>query len=368
MGCCRVSLSILALWAFIVTQHHVAAEVRLASLAMGANGLPDECVGMLNQAVNCDKSLVWANDANTFYSEATLAALCTATCTESLSSYVSRIHSACGSSRYTAGNSLSYLAAYNAELALEKYKIVCLADSAGQRCNLLLGKLAGIDPSNQLSTAQAAPDLMCHGCAMSMIKTQLEMPLVSSADLAGAFTSLMASCKTTVNISPPGTATQWVLSTSITSTSRTGAATSAAATSTAATSCQGKTYIMQAGDTCTSVSLAHRISTTRLLAANNFKADCASFPKSGTLCIPSSAICEPRRVNFDPPRDSCADLASAANATILQMVAWNPELGTDCANLDRQTQGYTVCLSPPGGSWVNPHPSSTANATTSSIE
>ena len=55
-------------------------------------------------------------------------------------------------------------------------------------------------------------------------------------------------------------------------------------------------------------------------------------------------------VSFQSPRESCSDLARAANATVLQLIAWNPELGTDCAKLDRQTTGYTVCLSAPGGS------------------
>ncbi|KAK4097652.1 carbohydrate-binding module family 50 protein [Parathielavia hyrcaniae] len=353
----------------MVAHHHVAAEVRFGTLAQGAAGLSDECIGMLNQAVNCDRSLLWANDANSFYTDATLTALCTETCNDSLSSYASRIHSACGASRYNGGDGLSYLAAYKAELALEKFRMICLTNDAGQRCNLVLGQLAGIDPSNQLSTATAAPNLMCNACAISLIKTQLEMPLVSNADVASGFASITASCKTSVSITPPGTATQWVVSATTTAgIGNTATTTSAAASSTAAAGCQGETYTIQAGDTCTSVSLSQRISTVQLLAANNLKADCSSFPTSGTVCIPSAAKCEAHRVSYDSPSESCNDLAVAANATVLQIVAWNPELGTNCVNLARQAEGYTVCLSPPGGSWVDPYPSSATSATTTSTE
>ncbi|KAG7291439.1 hypothetical protein NEMBOFW57_001458 [Staphylotrichum longicolle] len=369
MGFRNYSLFALALGASMLSHHHVIAEVRFGTLAQGAAGLSDECIGMLNQAVNCDTSLLWASDTNTFYTDTTLTALCTETCDDSLSSYVGRIHSACGASRYNGGNGLSYLAAYKAELALEQFRMICLTNDAGQRCNSVLGRLAGIDPSNQLSTATAASDLMCNACAISVIKTQLEMPLVSNADVASGFARLTASCKTSVKITPPGTATQWIVSATTTAgTGNTATTASAAASSTVAAGCQGKTYTIQAGDTCTSVSLSQRISTVQLLMANNLRADCSSFPTSGTVCIPSAALCDAYRVSNESPSQSCKDLATAANATVLQIVAWNPELGAGCVNLARQTEGYTVCLSPPGGSWVDPHPSSTAIVTTTSIE
>lgn len=133
MGCRNYSLLIVALGASMLAHHHVAAEVRFGRLAQGAAGFSDECIGMLNEAVNCDKSLLWANDANIFYADATLTALCTETCEDSLSSYVSRIHSACGTSRYNGGDGLSYLAAYNAELALEKFRVICLTNEYEDR-------------------------------------------------------------------------------------------------------------------------------------------------------------------------------------------------------------------------------------------
>jgi hypothetical protein len=83
---------------------------------------------MLNEALNCDGSLVWANNPNTFYTDDILSALCTTTCKDSLTSYVSRIQAACGSGRYDGGDGFSYLGAYKAEIVLENFNIVCLVN------------------------------------------------------------------------------------------------------------------------------------------------------------------------------------------------------------------------------------------------
>ncbi|OIW30099.1 hypothetical protein CONLIGDRAFT_702573 [Coniochaeta ligniaria NRRL 30616] len=364
--------ALLALWAVTIVQHPVSADVVLTVLDKGVGGLPDACVGMLNQVVNCEQSLLWATDVSRFYTDATLTALCTSTCKDSLLSYVTGVQTACGNSRYDGGDGFSYLAAYNGELILENYNLVCLTNAAGQRCNSVLGRLAGINPTNQMSTAKPASNVLCDGCALSMIKTQLEMPLASNTELSSGFSALTSSCKVmTFKVTGPSTATPWVVSATSTSTTRTGSATSSTSvsTSTGSAACVGKTYTILSTDTCTSVSLSQRISTARLFMANNLQASCSSFPKTGSLCIPSAATCEPHKVNLvGPNMDSCETLASAANTTVLQLVAWNPELGPDCANLNRLYDGYTLCLSPPGGAWVNPHPTPTANATTTSVE
>jgi hypothetical protein len=112
-------------WAIALNQRLVAADVALMALDKGASGLSDMCVGMLNQVVNCEPTLLWATDVNKFYTDATLSTLCTSTCKNSLSSYVSRIQIACGSSRYDGGDGLSYLAAYQGQALLENYNMVC---------------------------------------------------------------------------------------------------------------------------------------------------------------------------------------------------------------------------------------------------
>ncbi|KAK3371125.1 hypothetical protein B0T24DRAFT_721309 [Lasiosphaeria ovina] len=101
-----------------------------------------------------------------------------------------------------------------------------------------------------------------------------------------------------------------------------------------------------------------------LLAANNLVSSCRSFPAAGrTLCIPAASACAPHRVDF-AAGETCASIARAAGVSALQLAAWNPELGTPC-RLDRSRlyDGYTLCVSPPGGAWVNPRPSASVTTT-----
>ncbi|KAJ0359323.1 hypothetical protein COL154_008352 [Colletotrichum chrysophilum] len=102
---------------------------------------------------------------------------------------------------------------------------------AGENCNLLLGNLAGVDPETQQRTAAGDPSLMCNDCALSVVKTQVEMPLASNADISSALSSIASSCKTTVAVTPPPAASPpWVK-----------VGTAPIATSTATSACAGKT-------------------------------------------------------------------------------------------------------------------------------
>lgn len=116
--------------------------------------------------------------------------------------------------------------------------------------------------------------------------------------------------------------------------------------------CDGTTYEISEGESCQDISAAAGISTLRLLLANNLGSFCSNFPASGSLCIPDDATCTPYTVEED---DTCASIAKAQEKTYTQIVSWNPELGRDCQNIKRHV-GYAICVSSPGGEWVNPRP------------
>ncbi|KAK2749354.1 FluG domain-containing protein [Colletotrichum kahawae] len=332
----RVSLSA-AVWA-VVGSRQVLADVRLPNVPQGAEGLPDTCIRVLNQALNCDASLNWATETNNFYSKATIDLLCTSDCRASLDGYMEQVKSACETSRYSGPDGLSYHAGYTAQLVWERFNILCTSNPAGENCNLLLGKLAGIDPENQQPTAAGDPNLMCNDCALSVVKTQVEMPLRSNADISSALSSIASSCKTTVAVTPPPAASPpWIA-----------LGTAPIATSTATPACAGKTYILQDGDTCQSVAQTQRINTAQLLMANNLIAGCYNFPTAaGTaLCIPSADTCDPYVVKSG---DTCTTIANIAKATWVQIVSWNADLGRYCQNV-RRYAGKVVCISNPGSS------------------
>jgi len=171
----RSSAMRLAVLLFLDAALDVAADVRLGVWTNGplTAGLADECIGMLNEVVNCDTSVLWANSPNTFYTDSTLAALCTATL-QGLpvfvcQSYSSRLRyrplrwrrrldlSRCVQGRACPGKLQRYL--FDRYVSHSISAATNYAGSrkdthsperrrSGKRCNSVLGKLAGIDPSN----------------------------------------------------------------------------------------------------------------------------------------------------------------------------------------------------------------------------
>jgi LysM repeat protein len=133
-------------------------------------------------------------------------------------------------------------------------------------------------------------------------------------------------------------------------------------TSSPTSSCVGTTHTITSGENCNSISTSQRISTTGLLSANNLLAFCTNFPTSGTLCIPTASQCTVYSVQTG---DTCASIGTKNSASWAQIVSWNPALGRGCANLANYV-GYEICISNPGGSWVNPSPSLTTTASTTS--
>lgn len=118
------------------------------------------------------------------------------------------------------------------------------------------------------------------------------------------------------------------------------------------TTCVGTTYAIKSGDTCDSIATAQGLSTGGLIDANGLQAHCANLPKSGNLCIPTSAKCKTRTVKQG---DTCAKVADQVGLTWVQIATWNPDFGSDCKRISNFT-GSVMCVSTPGGNWVNPSP------------
>ncbi|KAH7081116.1 hypothetical protein BKA63DRAFT_201695 [Paraphoma chrysanthemicola] len=171
------------------------------------------------------------------------------------------------------------------------------------------------------------------------------MPLRSESDLAKTFTALTSSCKKTgFAVTPAATSTAWIVPAGNVTTPVSGA------TPTPSGTCDGTTYTVRNSDTCQSIAVARGISVSGLLTANNLPAFCAKFPISGLLCIPTAERC---RVYNVKSGDTCVSIADANKLTWAQLVSWNLVLGADCSNIAANV-GYLICISTPGGNWVNP--------------
>ncbi|KAK3367561.1 hypothetical protein B0H63DRAFT_515399 [Podospora didyma] len=295
----------------------LAQQVNFLNITAPYQNFSNGCISVLNQAVACDPIILNAGLDGKFESDQTLATVCTEACNSSLTYWVRRVAGACGDTRYTSGQA-SLLASFMAQEVLENWST-----------------LSFTLPSS----------VVCNPCAISVLSTSVQMPIGNAqTEAVSQYAALTASCKISGKaITPLATTTTWITM-----------------APTATSACAGTVYTLKAGDNCRSVSLAQGISTTHLLSANNLQAYCANFPTAGTLCIPKARKCKPYQLKADLT-DSCRTVAAAQNATYAQIVSWNPEVGEFCESIKNLAKGGQVlCVSTPGGGWVNPYPETTS--------
>ncbi|KAK4118090.1 carbohydrate-binding module family 50 protein [Parathielavia appendiculata] len=310
-----------------------AQQVSFLNITAPYHNLTTTCINVLNSFVSCDPKILDAGRNGKFESDATLATVCTTTCTSSLTSWVRRVLGACASSSYVEGQA-TVMAGFLGQTILERQ---------GQFCNAILREAI-----TQGTSTAVPPSVACHTCAASLISTRLQMPIgATSSLLKSQYESFTSSCQiSSMSLTPLATTTSWVT-----------------IAPTGTPSCEGTTYTIQSGDNCRSIALAQGIGSVHLLAANNLEAACHNFPTSGSVCIPSAKKCKPYQLKADLS-DTCATIAGQETVTWTQIVSWNPELGEYCENIDHLAKGGNViCVSTPGGDWVNPFPEEPSTTT-----
>ncbi|KAI1120092.1 hypothetical protein F5Y10DRAFT_290339 [Nemania abortiva] len=329
-------------WTFVNGQ-----SVQLFPFTATGTNVTATCAAVLNQNVSCDASLLELGQFGLPHGlpellpASQLTSLCTTTCSASLATWQRRIQGACGSVYWPDpnGDGGSFLPSALAETFAEVYQAVCLQNSAGTICNSEIASVLSFDAANQNFTGTPSTSAICNTCVLSALQTQLAMPLASRPDIFSYFSSLTSSCGSTTGFSPSPTPS--------------GTTYTIAGTPTATPTCAGKTYTISASDTCQSISTSQGISTYDLIWNNNLTSACDNFPTSGTLCIPSSASCETYTVLAT---DTCYSIQSKFSLLYSQIISWNPSLGVSCEGLDA-TVGLVICVSTPGGAWINPNTS-----------
>lgn len=164
---------------------------------------------------------------------------------------------------------------------------------------------------------------------LGLSQLELSSPFGYSDEFAENFTSSTSSCgKSGYSFTTP---TQYYLNASTTS---------AAPTATPTVDCSS-TYVIQEGDDCHSISIAHTVSTVSLLMLNDLDAWCANFPTAGSsLCIPYS--CDIYTVQEN---DTCWSIVNdhAPDITMTQLRSWNYNINNKCGNLG-QMVGDQICI------------------------
>ncbi|RYP41942.1 hypothetical protein DL768_010417 [Monosporascus sp. mg162] len=77
---------------------------------------------------------------------------------------------------------------------------------------------------------------------------------------------------------------------------------------------------------------------------------------SNRVYLINITLLDNRLVNHDSVANLLGDpVAKSAGVQQVQLISWNLELGMDCSKMSSQV-GYVICVSNPGGDWVNPSP------------
>lgn len=104
----------------------VYAQVYFANVSASVYpDLPATCISVLNQVVQCSPSIEWAGRGR-FEDDATLAEVCTTTCSAAIATWQRRVIGACGTSRFNNGVGYLVLPQIFPEVVLEQYNLLCL--------------------------------------------------------------------------------------------------------------------------------------------------------------------------------------------------------------------------------------------------
>ncbi|KAJ6785997.1 hypothetical protein PWT90_07633 [Aphanocladium album] len=317
--------------------------------------LDAKCSGAIMADVSCDP-LVPALRPDFFYPPDSLTRICTADCATALDSWEKSVRSACGKDVRIPGDhnipaSPIVIPATRRHIydytCLKQNNVFCgpvaalaafYSDQGGKSISLEvvvadLGRaltdnlvVSIFNYINQLPDGATRP-ADCDPCLAARLRMRsgspyFDDPVVASLSL---YQSLTSSCK--IAGQPATTTTLDYF---------TGQPEPTQAT------CSGTTYQIKSSDDCYSISKAQSVGTAWMLSDNQLGAYCHDFPTSGSLCITNT--CKTATVTVNT---TCSAIASAANITETQLLAWNPVINPVCSNL-KMMNGTTLCIEPPG--------------------
>ncbi|KAI1283287.1 carbohydrate-binding module family 50 protein [Xylaria sp. FL0933] len=307
------------------------------------------CLDSLSADLACDNSLSSLRPF-LYPPQNVLQAVCTEACSSALEAYELNVTAACRGQTYDSHSSTGYVGISTIpQLLRYAYGFNCLKDaSSGQYCKVLTANAAGISANHSnlvdLSVGGGCLD-GCSDCDLKVLQFQAGSPFHANADVTAEYRSATSSCGSTSGY-PLTTTTAEFTPTMPSST---------------ASVCVGRTYTVQSNDTCASISKTQRVGTNWLLTDNNLSAYCAGFPTNGTLCLNHTCPTYTVRAN-----DSCNGIAASNNATLAQILAWNPILDLVCSNLAKSL-GLELCVGSPGPQYTAPTVSTTPLPTIATV-
>ncbi|KAK7014296.1 hypothetical protein R3P38DRAFT_3003090 [Favolaschia claudopus] len=301
-----------------------------------------QCAAALTATVGCNSTvLLMGSYPNALFND--LPIICTTQCATSLSTYRSKVASACQGFQISTSNNISYVPTLAADSITGPYTVECLQDpTSGQFCAPLLASFNSSAGLLSLSNSQ-----LCTYCPLKTLNATLSTPGTYSYPLAQLLSSAIKRCGSqfaSYNVTHPPSNTGGSISSPP-------FGTNATTNPTIACAIVGHNISVTADTTCSSIATANSITISSILSTNPFlvgTSDCSV--KSGTkLCLLQK--CSLYKVAANDTCDSIAAQSASLTGTKItatQLQSFNPDLGTSCQLLSSKI-GTNICLTPNGG-------------------
>ncbi|KAG8986557.1 hypothetical protein FRB94_002695 [Tulasnella sp. JGI-2019a] len=130
-----------------------------------------------------------------------------------------------------------------------------------------------------------------------------------------------------------------------------------------------RTYTVQTGDWCDTISAAHQSSTYQLAYANQDTINdcCTNLQVGQTICLAPKAGPDCTSIHVVSDEDTCESISTSAGTNTTMLIANNPQLDAGCSLYPGQVLCVATTLmavAPATGSkWVAPHPCEDNSAT-----
>lgn len=161
----------------------------------------------------------------------------------------------------------------------------------------------------------------CAECRLGIQKMQLESPFGYTPGDAAEFASSTSSCN--ADGYSYTTPTSYALNLTIPAPMPT---------------CDMSTYIVENGDDCVTIAVAHNISMFTLIQENALTINCTDLHVGRSLCLPNT--CTTYKVNV---YDTCDMITTLFGITSAQLWAWNPFINRSCSNIMTYI-GWQICV------------------------
>ncbi|KAJ7864455.1 hypothetical protein B0H14DRAFT_3443508 [Mycena olivaceomarginata] len=305
---------------------------------------PAACASALTARVACNATIQLLG-SNPFYDGPSLAAMCTPTCTDSLSTYRAKVISACGNYQLPGPNDVTYAPTLAVDTISGPYAVQCRQDT-----NFVMRCCLRLAPPLHKGLLGYPTNKLCTPCMLGTINATLSNPLTFYPDFYAVLQSALKVCGSAFsqyNVTHPPTTTSIFSPGPLT--------TPIGANDTVSTTCALTGRNVTSTGTCADIASEFSVGWFDVLVNNpSIQAtNCTSGIGPGTtLCLPQACTTYTPAAN-----QTCKDIVTAANGllassgqsiTVTQLISFNPGLEIGCAHVARQ-YGLSLCIRPPPG-------------------